>query len=66
MVRGLAPTRPRMAGLAAGVFAGSLAALGYALACPEVSITFVAVWYSLGIALSGLLGCALGGRILRW
>jgi hypothetical protein len=65
-VRGLAPTRPWMAGLAAGLFAGSLAALGYALACPEVSITFVAIWYSLGIALAGALGAFLGPRILRW
>jgi hypothetical protein len=55
-----------MAGLAAGVFAGSLAALGYALACPEVSITFVAIWYSLGIALAGALGAFLGPRVLRW
>jgi hypothetical protein len=65
-VRGLAPTRPRMAGLAAGLFAGSLSALGYALACPEVSPTFVAIWYSLGVALAGVLGSFLGPRFLRW
>lgn len=65
-VRGLAPTRPRVAGLAAGLLAGAVGALGYALSCPEVSITFVAVWYSLGIALTGALGAALGPRVLRW
>ena len=65
-VRGLAPTRPRVAGLAAGLLAGAVGALGYALSCPEVSITFVAVWYSLGIALVGGLGAALGPRVLRW
>lgn len=65
-VRGLAPTRPRMAGLAAGLFSGSVGALGFALACPEVSITSVAVWYSLGIALAGVLGAFLGPRVLRW
>ncbi len=65
-VGGLAPTRPRMAGFAAGLFAGALGALGYALSCPEVSPTFVALWYSLGILLSGAVGALLGSRVLRW
>ena len=65
-VRGLAPTRLRAAGLAAGLLAGAVGALGYSLACPEVSIAFVAVWYSLGIALTGALGAALGPHALRW
>jgi hypothetical protein len=65
-LRGLAPTRPRAAGLAAGLLAGSLGALGYALSCTELSPAFVAVWYSLGIASTGALGAALGPRMLRW
>lgn len=65
-VRGLAPTRARAAGFAAGLFAGSLGALGYALSCQELAPTFVALWYSLGIAMSGLLGAMLGPRVLRW
>jgi hypothetical protein len=65
-VRGLAPVRPRAAGMAAGLLAGSLGAFGYALACPEVSITFVATWYSLGIALTATLGALLGPWVLRW
>ncbi|MFM1987744.1 MAG: hypothetical protein RJA99_701 [Pseudomonadota bacterium] len=65
-VRGLAPTRPRAAGFAAGLMAGSVGAMGYALACPEASVAFVAVWYSLGILLTGALGAALGARVLRW
>jgi hypothetical protein len=65
-VRGLAPTRPRAAGFAAGMMAGSLGAFGYSLSCPEASSAFVAVWYSLGIALTGLMGAALGPRVLRW
>ncbi|NWG74842.1 MAG: DUF1109 domain-containing protein [Rubrivivax sp.] len=65
-VRGLAPTRPRAAGFAAGLLAGSLGAFGYALSCPEASPAFVAVWYSLGIALTGAVGAALGPRVLRW
>jgi hypothetical protein len=65
-VRGLAPTRPRAAGLAAGLLAGSVGAFGYSLSCPEASPAFVAVWYSLGIALTGAAGAALGPRLLRW
>lgn len=65
-VRGLAPTRPHAAGLAAGLLAGAVGTLGYSLACPEISPVFVAVWYTLGILLTGLLGWVLGPRILRW
>ncbi|MBL8286823.1 MAG: DUF1109 domain-containing protein [Rubrivivax sp.] len=65
-VRGLAPVRARAAGFAAGLFAGAVGALGYSLSCPEVSPAFVALWYSLGIALTALLGSWLGPRVLRW
>ena len=65
-LRGLAPTRPRLAGLAAGLLAGSWGALGYALACTEEALSFVALWYTLGIGLTGALGAALGPRALRW
>jgi hypothetical protein len=65
-VRGLAPTRPRAAGFSAGIFAGALGAFGYSLSCPEVSLAFVAVWYTLGIVLTGALGAVLGPRVLRW
>ncbi|MCU0955770.1 MAG: DUF1109 domain-containing protein [Hydrogenophaga sp.] len=65
-LRGLAPTRLGAAGFNAGLMAGSLGAMGYALVCPEVSATFVAVWYSLGILLTGLVGALLGPRLLRW
>lgn len=65
-LRGLAPTRPRLAGLAAGLFAGTLGALGYLLYCNETSPLFVLVWYTLGVGLAGLAGAALGARWLRW
>jgi hypothetical protein len=65
-LRGLAPTRPRRAGLAAGLFAGALGAAGYALGCREESTVFVALWYSAGIAASGLIGALIGPRVLRW
>lgn len=65
-VRGLAPTQPKKAGFAYGLLAGAIGAAGYSFACPESSTTFVAVWYTLGIGLTALLGRALAPRWLRW
>lgn len=65
-LRGLAPTRLRSAGFVAGLLAGALGAAGYALSCTEVSMAFVAVWYSLGILMTGGVGATLGPRLLRW
>ena len=65
-MRSLAPTQLRMAGFAAGLLAGAVGAFGYSLACPEASAAFVSVWYTLGIALTGVLGAALGPQVLRW
>lgn len=64
--RRLAPTRLRPAGLLAGLTAGSASATLYALYCPETSATFLASWYSLGILAAGLVGLAIGPRLLRW
>ena len=66
VVRGLAPTRLAPAGAAAGLFAGGLAATIYGLHCPEHTMAFVAVWYSLGVAFTAALGAALGPWALRW
>lgn len=65
-LRGLAPTRPTLAGASAGLLAGALGALVYALHCPESAASFVAVWYVLGIAMPTLAGAVLGPRLLRW
>ena len=65
-MRTLAPTRPMLAGGAAGLLAGSAGAWIYAFACGETSAVFVAVWYTAGIALMGVAGMAIGQRVLRW
>jgi hypothetical protein len=65
-LRALAPTRLKQAGWASGFLAGGLGALGYALACPESSATFVAIWYTLGIFLTGLIGRLIAPMALRW
>jgi hypothetical protein len=66
VLREAAPTQPARAGFSAGLLAGAVGALGYALSCDELSTGFIAVWYSAGIVLSGGLGALLGARLLRW
>ena len=65
-IRGLAPTRPALAGGAAGFAAGALAATAYGLHCPEQAAVFVVTWYTLGIAAATAVGAAIGSRLLRW
>ncbi|MDB5776317.1 MAG: putative transrane protein [Herbaspirillum sp.] len=65
-IKGLAPTRLRHAGAAAGLLSGSLAALIYCLHCPEVQAPFIAVWYLLGMLIPTAAGALLGPRLLRW
>ena len=65
-IRTLAPPSGRIAGFAAGLLAGALGALAYALYCTETSPAFVLVWYSSGVLLSALAGAAIGSRVLKW
>ncbi len=65
-MKGLAPTRPALAGAGAGLLAGALGALVYSLYCPELAAPFLAVWYVLGIAIPAGAGAVLGPRVLRW
>lgn len=65
-LRQLAPTRLTQAGAAAGLLAGSAAATIYAFHCTESTATFIAIWYTAGIALTTLMGAALGRVLLRW
>jgi len=65
-LRGLAPTRLRAAGFAAGLLAGAIGAGAYALACTELAMSFVAAWYTQGMLMAGALGALLGPRVLRW
>lgn len=65
-LRGLAPTRLRLAGASAGVLAAAVGAAVYALHCPEVAAPFLAVWYVLGLALPTAVGAWIGPRLLRW
>ncbi len=65
-LRGFAPTRPMLTGLAGGLAAGGLAAFVYAFSCNESAMPFVAVWYTLPVLAAGLIGAVVGRFALRW
>lgn len=64
-MRKLAPTDPA-AGAVAGLFAGAAGAWIYGLHCDEFSLVFVALWYTAGILLTGVIGFFSGRVLLRW
>lgn len=61
-----APTRPALAGAAAGLLSGALSATLYISHCPDDSPIFVAAWFTLAIVIVTAIGALLGSRILRW
>ena len=65
-MQGLAPTRPALAGAAAGVLSGAAAALIYSLHCPELGAPFLGIWYPLGMLIPAAAGAMIGPRLLRW
>jgi len=65
-IRGLAPTRLRLAGAAAGLLSGAVGALVYCLHCPELEAPFLGFWYLLGMLIPTAVGALLGPRLLRW
>ena len=65
-MKGLAPTRPALAGAAAGFLAGAAAALIYSLHCPELGAPFLGIWYPLGMLIPAAAGALVGPRLLRW
>lgn len=65
-VRQGAPTNLARTGAFAGLVAGGVSAIAYALHCTDDSLPFVAVWYGGTIVLCTLAGAAMGPRLLRW
>lgn len=61
-----APTRPAIAGAAAGLLAGAIAATFYAAHCTDDSPLFVATWYTIAIVGLVLVGAAGANRFARW
>jgi len=65
-MKGMAPTRPALAGACSGLLAASLGTVVYALHCPEMQAPFLAVWYVLGMLIPTAAGALLGRKILHW
>lgn len=65
-LRRMAPANPTLAGFAAGIMAGGTGAWVYSFACAENGMMFLALWYTLGIVIVGMLGAVLGRYLLRW
>ena len=64
--REMAPTRPAVAGLLAGLSAGAAAAVAYALYCPETTASFLLAAYTPGALAPAIAGYLLGPKLLRW
>lgn len=65
-MKGLAPTRPVLAGAAVGLLSGATGAAVYALYCTEMAAPFLGIWYLLGMLIPTVVGAMLGLRLLRW
>ncbi|MDF2117893.1 DUF1109 domain-containing protein [Roseiarcaceae bacterium H3SJ34-1] len=65
-VRMAAPTNLTRTGALAGLVAGGISAVAYALHCTDDSLPFVALWYGSTIVLCTLAGALTGPRLLRW
>lgn len=61
-----APASGAVAGAVAGLAASGLAAVLYAMHCPDDSPLFVAVWYPIAIGGVTLVSALLGRLLLRW
>ncbi|MBA3034660.1 MAG: DUF1109 domain-containing protein [Gammaproteobacteria bacterium] len=65
-MKGLAPTRLRLAGAAAGLLSGAVGTMVYSLHCPEMGAPFIGFWYLLGMLIPTTAGILFGPRLLRW
>lgn len=64
--REMAPTRPALAGLLAGLSSGAAAAVAYALYCPETTASFLLAAYTPAALAPAVAGFLLGPKLLRW
>jgi hypothetical protein len=64
--REMAPTRPALAGLLAGLSSGAAAAVAYALYCPETTASFLLAAYTPAALAPAVAGWLVGPKLLRW
>jgi hypothetical protein len=65
-IRQFAPTQLTLSGALAGLSSGAAGAAVYALHCNIYDPSYVAMWYSAGIAIPTIIGAILGRMVLRW
>jgi hypothetical protein len=65
-MKGLAPTRLRLAGATGGFASGAIAVVVYSLHCPELTAPFIGFWYLIGMLIPTTAGALLGPQLLRW
>jgi hypothetical protein len=65
-LRQAAPTNLQRTGAIAGAVAAALGGAAYAFHCPDDALPFIALWYTVPIALWAVIGAKLGPRLLRW
>ncbi len=65
-MRKAAPTNLERAGAFAGLIAGGVSAMAYALHCTDDSLPFIALWYGGTIAICTWVGARFGPQRLRW
>lgn len=65
VLRGMAYTRPNLAGWLLGTGSAAFAAAAYAWHCINDQPFYVAAWYTIPVVLLGLLGLGLGRRLFR-
>ncbi|PKR56190.1 NrsF family protein [Thalassospira marina] len=61
-----ATVHPGKTGAFAGMLAGALAAMAYAIACRNDAGLFLLIWYPVAVGIVTALGAAIGRRVLAW
>jgi hypothetical protein len=61
-----APASPAVMGAVGGLLAGALGATVFVMHCTNDSPLFVAIWYTLAIGLTAIVGLLVGQYVLRW
>jgi len=60
------PTRPALGGAIAGLLAGAIGGAAYAIVCKNDGALFVALWYTVAMAIVTGVGALIGRKTLAW
>jgi hypothetical protein len=60
------PARPAFGGAVAGMLAGAIGGAAYAIVCKNDGALFVALWYTVAMAIVTGVGALIGRKTLAW